>query len=94
MDLKTKFIEEKCVKNIAGEPIIACASADWIWSFFEPYISIPLDEPVKPESENKKEYLIADLMENIRHSFDGADIVIKFSITAKCKHSKRTISNQ
>ena len=50
--------------------------------------------PVKPESENKKEYLIADLMENIRHSFDGADIVIKFSITAKCKHSKRTISNQ
>jgi len=49
---------------------------------------------VKPESENNKEYLIADLMENIRHSFDGADTVIKFSITAKCKHSKRTISNE
>ena len=56
--------------------------------------SIPVEAPVKPESENKEEYLIANLMENIRHSFDGADKVIKFSITAKCKYSTRTISNE
>ena len=48
-NIKEKFIREKCTKNIAGEPIVACSSADWIYDFFEPYLSSLFEPLVMPK---------------------------------------------
>ena len=70
-NIKEKFIKEKCTKNIAGEPIVACSSADWIYDFFEPYISSRL-EPLVSQTEptpicnNCKHFIRYDLIKNLQ----------------------------
>ena len=90
-NIKEKFIKEKCTKNIAGEPIVACSSADWIYDFFEPYLSSQLQPQVKPEiAEETENILLSELIRHLRTDFEDGE-VISYRIKVKQPFSTREI---